>query len=165
MDLGSFVAKYRPREMARAAANADELRLLDGVNGVQDLATRSAHRIQDGRRQVPQRSGDPGCYLWVVIPTRIPFIFERETVIPPLQSGAVKHSNLTGGQPASCGGEVWFDPADEDQIYVNGCSGRYGPKSSDELDDVVAVYQGTGYRVTSFGWDNEAHKPAMVLRR
>ena len=59
---------------------------------------------------------------------------------------------------------MWFDPADEFLLYVNGCSGRYGPENRQELEDVVCAICSVGYQVRSFGWDDDTNRPAMVLR-
>ena len=83
---------------------------------------------------------------------------------PPLASGKVKHTNLTGGQPASCGGELWFEAPYAKRLYVNGCSGRYGPQTAQQLEDAISVFRGLGYEVISFEWDTEANQPAKVLR-
>jgi hypothetical protein len=115
-------------------------------------------------RSVPKKKGDPGCHLWVFTASDRPYILEVAKVAPELESGRVKHSNLTGGGSAACGGELWVDPADDFHLYLNGCSGRYGPTSPEQLKDAVSVLLDVGFRVTSFGWDVDAGRPAMVLR-
>ncbi len=101
----------------------------------------------------------------MIQPDELPFILERAAVTPPLESGLVKHTNLTGGKTACCGGEMWFDPADDGLVYANGCSGRYGPRTSAELSNAMAVIRAFGYTVVSFGWDEDANKPARVIRQ
>ena len=49
---------------------------------------------------VPEKKGDPGCHVWIIGADGIPYIFERATITPPLKSGPVKHTNLSGGGPA-----------------------------------------------------------------
>jgi hypothetical protein len=75
----------------------------------------------------------------------------------------VKHSNLTGGESASCGGELWVDPANSSRVFISGASGRFGPETSAELADAVSVFAGLGYETVSFGWD-EGDKPARFYR-
>ena len=94
----------------------------------------------------------------------MPYILEVAAISPPLQSGRAKHTNLTGGRSASCGGELWFGTPHACKLYVNGCSGRYGPLTRQQLDDVVSVFTDFGYEVVSFGWDDGANMPARVLR-
>jgi hypothetical protein len=95
----------------------------------------------------------------------IPYLLERARITPPLASGVAKHSNLTGGGMAACGGELWVDPLDEGRVYFNGCSGRYAPRSRVELEAIEALFTSMGLAVVSFGWDNDVGRPAMVLRR
>ncbi|HUT54073.1 MAG TPA: hypothetical protein VM658_11845 [bacterium] len=138
------------------------MRKLTSSDGVKLL---TAPPASVSERRIPMKSGDPGCHLWVIDQSGIPYILEHALVTRPLQSGRVTHTNLTGGAPASCGGEIWFDPADEVLVYINGCSGRYGPDNSRKLEDAVEVVRQLGYNVPSFGWDSDADKPAKVLRR
>jgi hypothetical protein len=110
-------------------------------------------------------SSNEGKHLWVFFEEAIPYILESAPrVSPPLDSGVAKHSNLTGGGAAHCGGEIWVDPADAQVLYVNGASGRYGPETPEQLADAIAVFVSLGFRVTSFGWDEDAGRPARVLR-
>ena len=63
-------------------------------------------------------------YVWVIDATGIPFILERG--LCALKGRSPKHSNLTGGKPASMGGELWFRT--ESSLYLSGGSGRYRPR-------------------------------------
>lgn len=79
-------------------------------------------------------------YLWVITDVSVPFGKEV--------NGAtrLKHSNLTGGGRAFCGGEVWF--ADKNSLYLNGGSGRYPCEHDEEmLANVKSFYMDIGYRV------------------
>ena len=115
-------------------------------------------------RHVPRKKGDPGCHLWVIRESGVPFILERADVVSRLKSGVVKHTNLTGGRDASCGGELWVDPVDAGSLYVNGCSGRYGPETATQMSDAALAIRSLGFRVESFGWDDDANRPAAVRR-
>jgi hypothetical protein len=114
-------------------------------------------------RKVPKRSGDDACHLWVFGEQSIPYILEHAPVAETLDSRRVKHTNLTGGQRASCAGELWIDPTDDDKLYVNGCSGRYGPQTPAQLDAAVEVFEQLGYQVESFGWDHDTGAPERVF--
>jgi|SRR6478752_2733753 len=161
MDLATYVATYPPVPPRRSVSNEDERRHLGEADGVRELAGPPAFASE---RNVPSRKGDTGCHLWVIQHTSIPYVCEYEQVVPPLQSGRVTHTNLTGGGAASFGGELWIDPIDDNHLYVNGCSGRYGPQTETQLNDAVVVLETRGYAVTSFGWDHDTAAPAMVLR-
>jgi hypothetical protein len=161
MTIEEFVRKYPPRPPKISPANPDESRQLTQADGVLEFQRAPAVATE---KYVPRKKGDPGCHLWVFIPNRAPYILERSAVAFSLQSGVVKHTNLTGGGPASCGGEVWIDPVDDKRIYLNGGSGRYGPESELQLSDAAQVLADLGFLVESFGWDDDAGRPAMVRR-
>ena len=74
-----------------------------------------------------------------------------------LQSGVIKHTNLTGGAPAYSGGEMVM--LDEKTMVINGQSGRYGPRSERELDAAAKAFRQSGYHVWCMGYDNEAGYP------
>jgi hypothetical protein len=164
MDILQFEATYPPQPPRRAPSNESELRRLskeDGVFVVLGPPPDTDVRIKPKRRD----HGREGRHLWVLVASAIPCILESApNVAPPLESGVAKHTNLTGGDPASCGGELWVDPIEEDKLYVNGASGRYGPLTSQQLDDAVSVFEGLGFRAVSFGWDDDVNLPARVLR-
>lgn len=105
-------------------------------------------------------------YLWAILPDSVPVILETgETVQPPpLSMGVVKHTNLTGGKPACCGGELWSDAINSRLLYVNGGSGRYGARSPKQLDDAVHVFKQFGYLVQSAGWSEENDCPERIFR-
>ena len=160
MNFEEYLAKYPPRAPAKPSSDPDEDRLLgsaDGVNRLGPPPPVTTHRAR------PAKKGDPGCHLWVFDTAGVPYILERASVTPALKAGAVKHSNLTGGGPAACGGEIWFDPAADDDIIINGCSGRYGPRTPSELQAAEEVFKSFGYTVHSFGWSFDANRPAMVF--
>lgn len=161
MQLAEFVQRHPPHEPRRLPANDDELRRLHPKDGVRQL---ESPPVAATVTAVPTRTGDTGCHLWVMDPGGIPYLLERGQVAATFESGMVKHTNLTGGEPASCGGEFWVDPVVDGKLYVNGCSGRYGPRTEAQLADAVAVLRARRYEVVSFGWDTEADKPHMVLR-
>lgn len=161
MTPAKFVETYPPQPSRLQPANADEMRLLASSDGVRQMAPPPA---PNATGHSPKCSGGEGCHLWIIDPNGLPYILETTAVSPPLASGRVKHTNLTGGQPASCGGELWFDTPQAQRLYVNGCSGRYGPQTPQQLEDALSVFRDFGYEVVSFGWDHETNRPARVLR-
>ena len=74
---------------------------------------------------------------------------------------APKHTNLTGGDKAYLGGEVWFES--DTALYISGGSGRYPPQNPDQLDEAVRVFESFGYRVASLGWDEIYGNPRRFL--
>jgi hypothetical protein len=98
-----------------------------------------------------------GRHLWTVMEETVPYAPERCEFGSSLPSGVVKHSNLTGGQPAYSGGEVIV--LSESEVIVNGCSGRYGPRTPQEMQDVALAFRQSGYWVWTMGFDTEANRP------
>ena len=109
----------------------------------------------------PSRKGDPGCHLWVIDSAGIPYILEDDPAVVQHNLTKFKHTNLTGGRPAACGGELWFETPQ--RLYFNGCSGRYPVLSPQQLHDTERVFAALGYAVTSFGWDSGTNTPSVVL--
>jgi len=161
MKVIEFAATYLARLPRIDPANEHEIRLLGEADGVTKMELAPA---KNSISHIPERQGDTGCHLWVFNEDEIPYVLERLQVRPPLASGVVKHTNLTGGGVACCGGELWFETENAKRLYVNGCSGRYGPETEQELIDAVEVFYQLGYDVVSFGWDQDANRPRRVLR-
>jgi hypothetical protein len=157
--LADFLARYAPEAPRRAPANDDELLLLGPIDGVDELDHPPA-RSRSGLRNDPETR-----HLWVLWAGGAPYVLERAPQVrAPLASGVAKHTNLTGGGAASCGGELWIDDVDATKLYVNGASGRYGPKTPKQLEDAADFLRGRGFVVVSCGWDDEAALPARVFR-
>lgn len=100
-------------------------------------------------------------HLWVVRADDVVHAAERCQFGQTLESGVIKHTNLTGGGPAYSGGELLF--LDATTIVVNGRSGRYGPRTREELDLAVHAFAESGYGVWSMGFDDEANRPAPFI--
>lgn len=49
-------------------------------------------------------------------------------------------------------------------IVINGGSGRYRPRSPDELESAAKAFKESGYKVASMGWDTGVDAPARSLR-
>lgn len=163
VDLGHFVRKHEPRPPAKEPENQDQLRLLTPEDGVVRLSEGDA--AESLRRGVCKPGTRDGRCLWVIVAEGLPAIVEvAPRVRAPLQSGVAKHTNLTGGAPASCGGECWIDPVVEGRLWVTGGSGRYPPRSPSHLDDAVAVIQGLGYEVICAGWSTDNDCAERVFR-
>jgi len=98
-----------------------------------------------------------GLHLWVIVPEAVRVLLESAPTVhpPPLSLGVAKHTNLTGGAPACCGGELWLDAVDPQRIYANGGSGRFTAKSPAHLEDAMSVIESLGFNVVSAGWDIE----------
>ena len=78
-----------------------------------------------------------------------------------LHSGYVKVTNLTGGRPAHCGGELWF--TDPSTIIFTGSAG-YPVRGQKELDDLARAFERAGFDGGHMGFDAEVGMPSRVLR-
>lgn len=160
--FGTYRAKYPSRAPAYLGHNPEEHRLLDVADGVQHFSDAPCPvQTQDLNPSETQPDNEMR-FLWVVRTPDVPFVRERDSVTPPVSSQARKHTNLTGGQDAHCGGEVWF--VSDRRLIINGASGRYAPRDSAELDEISSAFEAAGYQVWSMGWDSEAARPARVVR-
>lgn len=85
---------------------------------------------------------ETGRYLWVITTSGMHLILE-DTPNPASPRQKVCHSNITGGQAALQGGELWFGT--DEKIYINYRSGRYGALTEDHMQTVVAYFYYAGY--------------------
>jgi len=161
MDLAAYTERYPPQRPAKPAGAQDARRQLtveEGMGFLPDAATAMIPARRPGGRE--------GCHLWVIIPSDVRFILEVAPNVrpPPLSLGVAKHTNLTGGGPACCGGEVWLDPANARKLYATGGSGRYPPKNLAQLEDAITVFTAYGFEVVCPGWDEDNDIAERVFR-
>jgi hypothetical protein len=161
MDLAEYITVYPPQPPAKPASAKDAHRLLEAEDGVGLLP--SCVELMVPAKRPGQREG---LHLWVIASTSVRIILETAPSVrpPPLSLGVAKHTNLTGGGPASCGGELWLDPVDNRKLYANGGSGRYPAKTPKQLEDAVEVLTSYGFKVVSAGWSEENDCPERVFR-
>ncbi|WFU04572.1 hypothetical protein QA648_27745 (plasmid) [Rhizobium sp. CB3171] len=95
--------------------------------------------------------------LWAIRETDVVHAHEFCDFGKTLETGVIKHTNLTGGAPAYCAGELLF--VDDATIVVNGCSGRYGPTSEAEMVAAAKSFRDSGYNVWTQGFDEEVGRP------
>ncbi|MDT4865291.1 hypothetical protein FQZ97_1000860 [compost metagenome] len=100
-------------------------------------------------------------HLWAVGLEDVKYALEKCDFGSNLESGIIKHTNLTGGEAAYSGGELLI--LEDATVVINGCSGRYGPRSREELELVVAAFAQSGYRVMYMEFDEEAGRPLPFL--
>jgi hypothetical protein len=106
----------------------------------------------------PSLGRDPqGIHLWAVRPEDVVQAEETCAFGKSLKSGVIKHTNLTGGAPANCAGELIF--MDDQVIALNGASGRYGPSNKEEMTAVAKAFRESGYGVWNYGFDEEINFP------
>ena len=146
-------------------ANPEQLLPMTEADGALSWKDGSGSRIfmSESDRVPPPVSQErkQHAHLWVVMRDDVRHAPERCAFGQALPTGMIKHSNLTAGAPAHCGGELLFEG--KDTIIVNGDSGRYGPRTPEELQAVAMAFRGSGYRVWSMGWDTDAGKPMLFV--
>lgn len=166
MSFDELRSRFQPLEMRIEANNDDELKIIQPGAGrlayheppVDPAAVSFAQSLPTS-----VESAAPERYLWVVDRADVPHALEHCDWASQLESGCLKHSNLTGGAAAFFGGELWF--IDEKSIVINFCSGRYGagpiegPNAADDearMAATVAALIEDGYRVATTGQDLES---------
>lgn len=161
MTPAEYTTLYPPAPPAKPADAPDANRRLIAADGVGMLPACVETMVPAERPG--QRAGR---HLWVIVPEGVPVILEIAPGVqpPPLSLGVAKHSNLTGGGPASCGGELWLDSANPRKLYANGGSGRYPPKTPKQLEDAIGVLETFGFTVVSAGWSEDNDCAERVFR-
>jgi hypothetical protein len=140
--------------MRRQANNDDELIQMPPDQGMYELSSPPTTTAQFPRHSslpATEETALEARHLWVIRSDDVPVALEACVWGQTLESGCIKHSNLTGGGAAHCGGEIWF--VDDDRIAINASSGRYGAESSAEFGVVVDAMRRSGYYVASMGFD------------
>lgn len=162
LSIAQFATRYPPQPARKPPDAEDQLRLLTAEDGVIPLNETRALQHTPGRPGYSE-----GRHLWVICAETLPVVLETAPNLrpPPLSSGVAKHTNLTGGATACCGGELWTDAVDRSLLYVNGGSGRYGPRTPTELSDAVRVFEHLGFRVESAGWSEDNDIPERIFRK
>ncbi len=159
-----------PLKAMRIVPNhADENLLMPTQHGRRRYAPAPADPLGLQLAQQPPthtEAADESRYLWVITTEDVPHAFERCSWARSLNTDhkLLKHSNLTEGRPAHCGGELWF--VNESQIIINFCSGRYGATSdADEplMEAIIDALVYDGYQVCHTGTDKESGYPSSKL--
>ena len=138
-------------------ANEGETRLMTDSDGLRIWGDGGAFATPAGDPPAIPSDHKEVVELWVVRSDDVVYAREKCVFGKKLPSGVIKHTNLTGGEPAYCGGELIA--LDRDTVVVSGCSGRYGPNTSMELKAVAQAFKQSGYAVCSMGWDLDANRP------
>ena len=150
-ELADYRKQYPAKPMARKPNNGDETVQMPTDQGAYELCSPPASHSRFPRVSAlptSHETASDGRHLWVIRPADVPVALEH---CEWGESKCIKHSNLTGGDPAHSGGEIWF--IDTDRIAVNANSGRYGAKSEAEFRLIVDALRRSGYNVASMGFD------------
>jgi hypothetical protein len=112
--------------------------------------------IKEGTKAPP----DESCkYLWVVMSEEVVFALENGPAGKATSRGTLTHTNITSGQPAHSGGEVWF--ANSRRLMFNGKSSRYRPRTGIEMAELLRSFLDAGFEAISWGWNEDTNEPRM----
>lgn len=160
-----FLAKYPVRAPDLTSKNnEDELKLLTVEDGVKLIEAPPAIWALGS---LPPETRDEYDkhefrYLWIFDDRGIPCIKEISESTLLLESKKAKHTNLSGGEKASVGGEVYF--SNHDEVYLSGSSGRYRFENLNQLMDAANIFKVWGYATCCLGWDTDRERPSTVFR-
>lgn len=141
----------------------DELRKLKWKHGVRQFPPKQNHikPYKTPPMSYNELNANPP-FLWVALKNQIKIINEKAKATTRLTLKKAKHTNISGGSKAYSGGELWF--ISKNTVILNGCSGRYGPRSEAQLNEIIDVFKATGWITISPGWDDEVKRPAKFAR-
>jgi hypothetical protein len=127
--------------------------LVDGP-GTDAQAVTSLPPLQKGKLPASVR-------LWVVRSDDVVHAEEACAFGASRSAKKLKHTNLTGGEPAFTAGELLF--LENGALLLTGDSGRYGARNANEMRDVAIAFRNSGYTVYSLGYDDEADRAAPLI--
>lgn len=159
LSFDEFRSTYPARECPpERIENNDQLKLMAESDGLEYLADGPGAAV---KAQIPEiEKGDPNIRLWVVRQADVVHALESADFGTKLESGIIKHTNLSGGEPAHSGGQLVI--LSENTLAIDGGSGRYGPQSKQEMTALAKAFTNAGYGVWSYGYDEESGWPFRI---
>lgn len=142
--------------------NDDELFDYSSHDECQLMNTSDKLKVVQGETYKSKYDPSINKYLWVIKDNGVPIILESGPLGQTTARKHLSHTNLTGGLPAGCGGELWF--SEGNKILLNGASSRYKARSPEELIDATKLFEICEYKVSSFGWDDDRAWPVKYPR-
>jgi hypothetical protein len=121
----SYRSNFAAKPMKRPEDNPDEIRqmtLADGMNELPPAQAPPSTFVRHASIPNTRANAPEARHLWVIRSEDFPVALEECAWGKALQSGKIKHSNLTGGNAAHSGGEIWF--VGDDNVALNAASGR-----------------------------------------
>ena len=162
-----FIKKYPPRKPhLRPSQNTpSQIEKLTEKHGLHGLDEAPASWAALTNPSTYEKSADGHTrYLWVItnVLPQVRCINEHDTRALTEERSRVCHTNLTGGEEACAGGELWFRCPST--LYLNGRSGRYPVTDEEQLHDAAQVFARKGYRVGSMGVSPSTGMPRTAAR-
>lgn len=138
--------------------NDDQLKLMTEADGLEYLNEGPQTAVQGDIPKIEK--DDLNIHLWLLRPLDVVHALEKAKFGSNLESGIIKHTNLSGGDPAHSGGQLVI--ISENTLVIDGGSGRYGPQSEEEMTAVARAFTNAGYGVWSYGYDEESGWPFRI---
>ena len=160
-ELDTFQQIYDLRESKREMEPYQSI-AIGAESGVRILQEAPVFGVRLGRPTTQSKYSvelGSNTYIWVIYGSGIPYVIE--VPMPILGNKEPKHTNLTGGERAYVGGQLWFHS--EYCMYVSGGSGRFPPLNEAQLEAVVDVFESFSYSVKSLGWNHATGRARRVL--
>ncbi|TAE31798.1 MAG: hypothetical protein EAZ91_06700 [Cytophagales bacterium] len=145
-ELGPEVLPFERKDFSRPVEEGEDILFDTFIHDVSSMG-KPVNVVKVSSETALQQSRT-GCYLWIIDKYGLKILFEA---IPNLEAkrGVVCHTNITGGQPALQGGELWF--GDDDKVYLNYQSGRYGSNRISQRQAILAYFRSLGFTMVPLG--------------
>lgn len=138
--LGPSVLPFERRNFDRDMQDGEAIHFVDQLYDATDDGKPA--NVVEVNPDTIDLDPETGRYLWVITETGMHIILEA-TPNDASPRKKVCHSNITGGQAALQGGELWFGT--DEKIYINYRSGRYGAMSEQQEQIVFDYFIYVGY--------------------
>lgn len=161
--FGAYRSTFPARapDLARQLYN-DEVKDLTGKSDFFSLSVAPQRPFITGEAPTAPKQDGVGKLLFLVATESVVLAPEHGTSGKSTERGRLAHTNLSGGQPAHAGGELWF--RDETSFWMTWASSRYVARSAEERTALVDSFRQSGYHVCSCGWDDEVGEAARYFR-
>ena len=138
--LGPAVLPFERRNFDRDMQDGEAIHFIDHLYDATDDG--KPEDVVEVNPDTIELDPETGRYLWVITEAGMHIILEA-TPNDASPRKNVCHSNITGGQAALQGGELWFGT--DEKIYINYRSGRYGAMSEEQEQIVFDSFIYVGY--------------------
>lgn len=138
--LGPAALPFERQGFQREMLEGEDIHFVDHLYDATDDG--KPENVVEVNPETIELDPETGRYLWVITETGMHIILEA-TPNDASPRKKVCHSNITGGQAALQGGELWFGT--DEKVYINYRSGRYGAMTDEHMQTVVDYFIYVGY--------------------
>lgn len=159
--FAAFRAEFPAASPRLPCDNADQRRLMTAEDGRRVFGEDDPpSKKLDGPPRRKEQCAE-FCHLWVVAKVDAAYGEEHCDFAKLLRSGVLKHTNLTGGEDAHSGGEIYF--LTDGSVFVNFDSGRYGAHRQGEAAAVAQAIADVGFKVGMIPYDEDLGNPPKIV--